>query len=75
MAKNVKIVWLLILIAQKKRFDTLNAAQKNTALYNKLFMKKSIIPNKNGLKNGIFEEEKNIFLELFLPLQVGQEYM
>ena len=41
--KNLKIVGLLVLIAQKKGFDALNATQKTPALCKVSFLKKMVI--------------------------------
>ena len=54
MAKHVKIVYWLILMAQKKRLDTLGAAQKNHSSLQFTVYEK----NKNNHKNCIFFKEK-----------------
>jgi hypothetical protein len=46
--KILKIVGMLVLIAQKKRPDSLNTAQKTQAICNVLFLNKSRKTAKNG---------------------------
>ena len=77
MAKNLKIFPNVVLIAQKKRFGTLNATQKIAALYKAPFLKKSRKTARNWLfltKNAfltIFRQFFQIFLRMVLYLPLG----
>ena len=60
-----KVVWLLILIAQKKGFGALNATQKTSALCKVPFMKKSRKTVQNGQKLSTWSK-MTVFCQFFL---------